>query len=882
MKKNLLLFLVLGSFLCAEARHIKGGFLSYEYVGPGTTNPNNLMYSVTLTVYMDCDAEGLQIDQVVGFTTFNARTFLQVANRQVGISSIRDLNKRFDDPCITGDQAVCFYKVVVYQLENYELPPSTDGYIISYQRCCRIENMENISNSGNVGNTYSITIPGSVSAAENAPINSSPSFEVNDTAVVCANSFFTYSVRATDADGDSLSYEFCPAFNGGSTQIPAPNPSSSPGTYQQIPYNRGYSGTSPLGTRVAIDPVTGLISGIAPPIITIGEYVVTVCVSEYRKGIFFAQTKKELHLSVKDCIPLVAKLAPRGVTCDGFKVDFSNDVPNQTGTTYQWDFDDPASGPANQSNLERPSHTYSDTGRYNVKLKVSSNGGLCADSTTLLIRVYPGFFPAFNIAQTNCIEFPVSFSDRTSTRYGTVNSWRWDFGVAGTLDDTNNIKNPIYTYTSPGFYTIRLIAGSSLGCEDTTETQVEILEKPPFQLTNDTLICIIDTLQLNAIGPGSFLWSPNYFISSLTSPSPLVSPDVPTKYYVTFTNSFGCRNNDSVMVDVKSFVTLDAGNDTTLCRNDGYFLNTQSDGLNYKWDPSIYLSSDTAKRPFATPLAPSITYRVTGSIGKCQSVDFVNIKTIPYPAANAGPDTAVCYRQNAFLSASGGSSYTWSPQLFLSSPGTANTDVVRPTINTKYTVLVTDTLGCPKPATDEVTVEVIPRIIPGAGIRDTSIVLGQELQLSATGGRPGFTYLWEPSLYLDNPNIVNPVSKPEEDITYRITITSDRGNCTGSGTVKIKVFDVQPSFYVPSAFSPNGDGLNDVIKPIALGLKKLTYFRIYNRLGQLIFETSTIGIGWDGTFKGAGQDPANYVWMAEGETYKGEKIKGRGNAVLIR
>jgi gliding motility-associated-like protein len=87
---------------------------------------------------------------------------------------------------------------------------------------------------------------------------------------------------------------------------------------------------------------------------------------------------------------------------------------------------------------------------------------------------------------------------------------------------------------------------------------------------------------------------------------------------------------------------------------------------------------------------------------------------------------------------------------------------------------------------------------------------------------------------------------------------------------------------VPTAFTPNGDGNNDIFKPILIGMKELRYFRVYNRFGQLLYSTGDIGKGWDGKFGGRGQDPATYVWMAEGITYKGEVKFKKGYVVLIR
>jgi gliding motility-associated-like protein len=367
-------------------------------------------------------------------------------------------------------------------------------------------------------------------------------------------------------------------------------------------------------------------------------------------------------------------------------------------------------------------------------------------------------------------------------------------------------------------------------------------------------------------------------ISNTSVSSPLVSPDVPTKYFVSLTDAFGCRSNDSIFVDVKDHVSLFVGNDTTICRTDGFLLNTISDALHYKWTPATYLNYDTVKRPFTIPLT-STTYHLVANIGKCQSQDEMEIKVVPYPTANAGLDTAICPGFSTQLAASGGSSYLWTPSTFLSNRNIANPDVIRPTATIRYIVAVMDTLGCPKPVRDTVWVNVYPKVIANAGPRDTSVVIGEPLLLSATGGA---NYLWDPATWLSSPLTRNPVSLPQDNIQYVVTATSAIGNCIGTDTIFVRLFKVVPDIYVPTAFTPNGDGNNDILRPILLGMKALRYFKVYNRFGNLLYSTTDIGKGWDGKYAGKGQDPATYVWMAEGVTFKGEVRFKKGYAVLIR
>jgi gliding motility-associated-like protein len=457
---------------------------------------------------------------------------------------------------------------------------------------------------------------------------------------------------------------------------------------------------------------------------------------------------------------------------------------------------------------------------------------------------------------------------------GGGNTYSWS-PPTGLSDPT--IRNPI---ASPGSTTIYTVSVGVTGCPKTRDDSliVYVRDLPPLTLINDTLICNIDTLQLTTTGAGAYNWSPNYMISSTSISSPLVSPDISTKYFVSLTDAFGCRTNDSVFVDVKDHVSLFVGNDTTLCRTDGFFLNTISDALHYKWTPATYLNFDTAKRPFAIPLT-STTYHLVANIGKCQSQDEIDVKIVPYPAANAGLDTAICPGFSAQLLASGGSSYLWTPATFLSNRNIANPAVIRPSASIRYIVAVTDTLGCPKPVRDTVWVNVYPKVVANAGPRDTNIVTGEPVLLNASGGA---TYLWDPPTWLSNPLIRNPVSLPQGNIQYIVTATSAIGNCIGTDTIMIHLFNVVPDIYVPTAFTPNGDGNNDVLRPILLGMKELRYFKVYNRFGNLLYSTTDIGKGWNGIYAGKGQDPATYVWMAEGITFKGDVRFKKGYAVLIR
>ncbi|MEP6700653.1 MAG: hypothetical protein ABJA85_05035, partial [Bacteroidota bacterium] len=221
--KRFLLVIITFFFLSAPsyAAHIKGGFFTYQYLGPGIADPRANRYKITLTVYMICIPSPGQLSNPINFTIFDAGNNQFLQNVSVPITNQYTLDKLYDEPCITGDQRGCYYYIVVYDLPSIELPAIPEGYIIAYQRCCRIAGINNVVASGSVGNTFTIKIPGT-GAPQNAFMNSSPQFLINDTAVVCAGSYFQYSFQASDTNGDSLSYQFCDALAGGDQTNSAP------------------------------------------------------------------------------------------------------------------------------------------------------------------------------------------------------------------------------------------------------------------------------------------------------------------------------------------------------------------------------------------------------------------------------------------------------------------------------------------------------------------------------------------------------------------------------------------------------------------------------------------------------------------------------------
>jgi gliding motility-associated-like protein len=876
MKKaafTIILFLI--TFL-SFADHLKGGWIYYEYLGNGSGTGTS-KYKITVKQYMRCDATAGQYDPEVFLGIFDGGDNSLTKTVTIKLSGT-EFEQKLDFTCVPNPPEVC-YRVDQYDA-TIDLLNNPDGYILSVQRCCRVNGIINVVNSGNAGLTYTNTIPGLINGVSYRN-NSSPIFKQRDTAIVCRNTFFTFDFGAGDPDADSLSYSFVGGFFGGGPtgDDVRPNPPIQPpppyvpGTY--LTYSIGYSGTSPMGAQVKINSSTGLISGTAPN--AVGTYVVAVAVMEYRDGVLIGSTRKEIHIDVGDCQLAAAELIPKYISCNGYSLTFKNGGSVPAGSTYTWNFGDLKSGANNISSQSNPTHVYSDTGVFAVKLKIVT-AGRCEDSASTLAYVFPYFSPGF-ITQGQCKNTQIQFLDTTKTTYGSVDSWSWNFGDPSSNQNASTVQNPQHSFGTAGNYDVTFSATNNKGCSSTLTKTLVIKDKPDLQVTSDTLICFSDTLGLGAAGTGTFFWTPGYNISNQTSSSPLVSPDVATMYYVTLTDPSGCKANDSVFIDVKQFVTLNAGNDTSICRGDVTQLSLTSDALNYKWSPAAPLNNDALKNPAATPLVTTKFY-VTGNIGKCVATDSLIVQVTPYPAANNIPDVAICPGQNLQFNSSGGSIYSWSPAFFLNDSNIPN-PVASPLTSIRYIVTIRDTLGCPKPVYDTINVQV-QKVIADAGPSDTSIVVNQPLQLIATGGD---NYLWTPSTGLNNSEIFNPVATINDDIKYVVKVSSLAG-CTATDTITVKVYKLVPDIYVPNAFTPGIDGKNDIFRPIPIGMRQINYFKVFNRWGILVYASgkniSMQKIGWDGRYKEKDQDGGVFVWIAEGLDYLGNKLVRKGTVTLIR
>ena len=892
MKKILLLVIaVFFIFTQSWAKHEKGGYISYQYLGKAADTTKSI-YKVTIYVYYSCTVNGPRgITLSIYDASSGNRTYTSNINNA---ESETEVDKTTYSPCLSNPPPIC-YLVDVYT-QTVTLPNDANGYIIGVTTSGhRVGGIVNVYDAGCTDcnqptqNCYSscatslamwAQIPGKINGVD-YHTNSSPTFLFKDTAVICHGEYFEYPFQGIDnIDNDSLSYSFGPGQDGAKVTIP-PFPS--------VTYATGYSSNTPLGNSVTINPATGLISGIAPT--TTGEFIIDVFVKEWRNGVLLDSVKKELQIDVNDCSLLSANLQQVYVNCDSLTLTFQNESTASNINQYIWTFGDTAST-SNTGTTPIATHTYSKAGDYTLSLYVADTVNGCNNSTTAKVKVYPGFTPNFKV-KGSCYQTPIQFADSTYAKYGVINSWNWNFGDPNSASNTATTDTTSHLYGQPQTATVILQVGSSVGCSGSDTQQVVINNKPYIFLPfTDTLICSIDTLPLIAqTNATSYKWSPTTNMLDTTSLTPIVHNLNDTTIYTFTAYQNGCVGSVNDTVNVLKFISVNFSPDTLhVCKTDSTILNPISQALSYLWsedDNRMTLNSDSVKNPKASPLNTITTYRVTANLGHCQDSAKLKVYASPYPKVNITgpyPDTTICYGDSVFIRATKTGTYTkWSPTKGLSD-STLLSPVAKPDTTTTYTLSVTDTFYCPKPVSENVLINVVPPFSLTAG-NDTAVILGEPLKMYAsiidTSFKYSVSYLWSPVTYLDYPDTADPTITgklpAQQIIPYTITATTQQG-CKGTGHVTVYFYSTRPDIFIPTVFTPT---VNSLIA-VPVGIANFEYFRVYDRYGQLVFATNNPKRGWDGTFNGVKMDVGTYVFDARGIDYLGMPVTKKGTVVLLR
>jgi gliding motility-associated-like protein len=300
-------------------------------------------------------------------------------------------------------------------------------------------------------------------------------------------------------------------------------------------------------------------------------------------------------------------------------------------------------------------------------------------------------------------------------------------------------------------------------------------------------------------------------------------------------------------------------------------------GVRFLWQNDPTLSSLTVQKPIATPTDTTTYYVRITNIHNCYTDDSVTINVqLPVVATSKSPYD-VCEGKTIQLESSGGLYYHWSPPTWLSSTTVAN-PTARPLTSITYVVEVANDCFSD---TESVNVIIRPTPTVDAGL-DTLIYRNTEAELHGISNAN--RYYWTPSDYLKiHFALGNQSYTALYSTAYYLFVISDYG-CTNYDSVRVIVEPKTQVLLLPTGFSPNGDGVNDIFRIMqpTLNLKTLLEFSVYNRWGEKVFSTADVSEGWNGTFKGVAQEMSVYVWYLIGKTYDGETVYKKGNVTLVR
>ncbi|HVF97371.1 MAG TPA: PKD domain-containing protein, partial [Flavisolibacter sp.] len=552
-------------------------------------------------------------------------------------------------------------------------------------------------------------------------------------------------------------------------------------------------------------------------------------------------------------------------------------------TTYEWNFGD---GTVLTTTQQTVFHTYQNAGFYvpKVTLKNGTCGIVLSGIDTIKVDKVDG---GFRWAKTEvCGSTTLSFTDTSRAFFG-VQSIRWNFGD----NTTGTGAAPSHTYTSTGRYVVQLIVQSRSGCTDTVSTPIDVLVKsiPVVAITAVDTACTRRTVAFNAVVQTAdainfVQWNVSnganstgaVFNHTFTQPG---TYDV--RLVVGTIN--GCYDTARHTIGINPSPVVTATPSLDLCRGNTVPLNVIG-ATTWQWLPLSGLSCYTCPSPIASPTITT-PYVVQGknSFG-CADYDTVVITVIQPLQMNVSPDDSICIGQSSNLLASGASSYNWSPAVGLNNTTLSN-PTATPTISTRYRVVGYDGYNC---FTDTAFVTVAIGQYPTVNLGPDLVLPAGTLHTltSVVSNGPIRNWNWTPSTNLSCATCPLPLAEIKKDITYRVNVTTAYG-CSAADTINIKVSCSPDQVYVPNAFSPDRDKLNDVFMIRGKGIATVNFFRVFNRWGEMVFEATAFKpndprFGWNGNVKGVPAPPDVFVYTWEAVCENGPLFSGKGNVTVVK
>lgn len=336
-----------------------------------------------------------------------------------------------------------------------------------------------------------------------------------------------------------------------------------------------------------------------------------------------------------------------------------------------------------------------------------------------------------------------------------------------------------------------------------------------------------------------------------------------------------CRiASNQLLVKVGANPVITLSSNSALCQNQDLLL-TASGGSTYEWSGTNNFSASTQeiRIPNAQPSVAGKYYVMVTSLDGCTSLDSISIIVNPTPTANIlFADSSICEGENIQLISNGGTSYQWTPADGLSSTNISS-PIASPVSTTTYNVVASNSFGCSDTSNILIRVLEAPRANAGP---DLWIIEGTTVQLQATATGYALSYSWSPDIYISNVSELQPFITPLRDTIYKLTVSSNAGCGTDIDSMNVFVYK---DVFVPTAFSPNNDGLNDTWHiPVLVAYPEFE-LSVFNRQGRNIFQAKGVNKPWDGTYRGEPQPAGIYVYMLD---LKDGSPTRKGTLMLLR
>ncbi len=583
------------------------------------------------------------------------------------------------------------------------------------------------------------------------------------------------------------------------------------------------------------------------------------------------------------------------VNVDSTKIDFVVDekfsmcpplvsvfssMANRPDLKYKWDFGDGYTDTA-----ANPTHIFFHPGLYTVTLIGTSKQG-CTDTI-----VYPRLIdvegPSGHFSATpanGCVPLVVDFTGSISSNVQTVTC---DLGDGRFYNDSVNFQ---YTYNALRSYHPRFILTDHVGCTVPYDLDsITTHPVPVLSLIADTSVCVGQPVRMT-LGSDHYSWAARIVCDSCgrvpdvvdTVAVATLTPQVTTTYSVTATNIYGCITTGRFSINVVPLPVLVPHDTIRLCQNEVTSITAmQADSV--RWEPATYLSDPTALSPVCTPTS-SIVYTVTGynRLG-CGASQQVPVKVTNKVTVTLSGDTTVCpgndvqLKVTAIDSSVKGVSYQWSPTPYFNNSQISNPSSL---MEQTETFRVITTSGTCIPDTSTVTVHVNP----AGSVKASAMVTTTphaEVPLDVVSGDLT-SYLWTAKDSLSCADCRSTTLIPIASQVVYVTGTNQYG-CPATDSVYINVLQCDPaSIFVPNTFTPNNDGLHDVLYVRSRTLAQMDYFRIFDRWGALVYESKDMSQGWNGEINGKAAEQGVYVYTVSGKCESGYDIEASGTATLIR